>query len=345
MKKINISDVAKLAGVSKSTISKVFSNDEKISQATKDKVLEIARKLDYRPSLIPGALRTGKSKAIGLILPNVMNPFFPAIIKGVEDVAVENGYMVVFCNSDEKIEKEALYFQMFEDRWVDGIIISGVTGKSREEKEYIQSLHKKGIPVVLIDREIEDYFTNIVMIDNEGAASKGIQHCLDLGHKRIGLISAPLDIKIFSDRFKGYRKTLEEKGIEFDQSLVIEGDQTTQSGREASKQFLSLDDPPTAIFALTDLMAIGALKEIQERDLKVPEDISVIGFDDIPLASLVNPALTTIAQPIYEIGREAMSLLIKNIEKKDLTKSKIILDTRLIVRESTAPCLKKTILL
>ncbi|KKL64205.1 hypothetical protein LCGC14_2167360, partial [marine sediment metagenome] len=244
-----------------------------------------------------------------------------------------------------KIEKEALYFQMFEDRWVDGIIISGVTGKSREEKEYIQSLHKKGIPVVLIDREIEDYFTNIVMIDNEGAASKGIYHCLDLGHKRIGLISAPLDIKIFSDRFKGYRKALEEKGIEFNQSLVIEGDQTTQSGREASKQFLSLDDPPTAIFALTDLMAIGALKEIQERGLKVPEDISVIGFDDIPLASLVNPALTTIAQPIYEIGREAMSLLIKNIEKKHLTKSKIILDTRLIVRESTAPSVKKTILL
>jgi len=245
--------------------------------------------------------------------------------------------MVVFCNSDEKLEKEALYFQMFEDRWVDGIIISGVTGKSREEKEYIQGLHKKGIPAVLIDREIEGYFTNIVMIDNEGAAFKATEYCLDLGHKRIGFISAPLDIKILADRFKGYRKALEEKRIEFDKSLVIEGNQTIQSGREATKQFLNLDAPPTAIFAVNDLMAIGTLKEIQERGLKVPEDISVVGFDDIPLASLVNPALTTIAQPIYEMGREAMSLLVKNIEKKDLTKSKIILDTKLIVRESTAP--------
>lgn len=337
MKKVNINDVAKLAEVSKSTVSKVFSNDERISQTTKDKVLEVARRLDYRPSLVPGALKTGKTKAVGLILPNVMNPFFPGIIKGVEDVAVENGYMVVFCNSDERIEKEALYFQMFEDRWVDGIIISGVTGKSREEKEYIRNLHKKGIPAVLIDREIENYFTNIVMIDNEGAALKATKYCLDLGHKRIGFISAPLDIKIFTDRFKGYRKALKENEIEFDRNLVIESDQTTQGGREATKQLLSLNDPPTAIFAVNDLMAIGALREIRERDLKVPEDISVVGFDNIPLASLVNPALTTIAQPIYEIGREAMSLLIKNIEKKDLTKSKIILDTRLVVRESTAP--------
>jgi len=341
MKKVNIDDVAKLAEVSKSTVSKVFSNDERISQTTRDKVLEVARRLDYRPSLVPGALKTGKTKAVGLILPNVMNPFFPGIIKGVEDVAVENGYMVVFCNSDERLEKEALYFQMFKDRWVDGIIISGVTGKSREEKEYLQGLHKKGIPVVLIDREVEGYFNNIVMIDNKGAAFKATDYCLDLGHKRIGFISAPLEIKIFADRFKGYRKALQENGIEFDQRLVIEGNQTTQSGREATKQFLSLDDPPTAIFAINDLMAIGALKEIHERGLKVPEDISVVGFDNIPLASLVNPALTTIAQPIYEMGRESMSLLVKNIEKKDLTKSKIILDTKLIVRESTAPLKRK----
>jgi len=335
--KVSMDDVAKLAEVSKATVSKVFNNDESISQATRNKVLEAAKKFDYRPSLIPGALKTRKTKAIGLILPNVMNPFFPGIIKGVEDVAVESGYMVIFCNSDERLKKEALYFQMFEDRWVDGIIISGVTGKSREEKEYIQRLHKKGIPVVFIDREIESYFTSVVMIDNGGAAFKGTEHCLDLGHKRIGFISASLDIKIFTDRFKGYQKALEENGIEFDQSLVIEGNQTIQSGKEATKQLLSLDDPPTAIFAVNDLIAIGVLKEIQERGLKVPEDISVIGFDDIPLASLVNPALTTIAQPIYEIGREAVNLLIKNIEKKGLTKSKIILDTKLIVRESTAP--------
>lgn len=335
MSRLTMEEIARLAGVSKSTVSKVFSNDERISATTRNKVLKIAKKFNYRPSKIPGSLKSKKTRAIGLMLPNIMNPFFPGIIKGVEDVALENGYMVVFCNTDEQIEKETLYFQMFEDRWIDGIIISGVTGESKEEKRYIQELHRKGIHLVLIDREIEGYFTNVVMIDNRGAAFKATKHLLDLGHRRIGLISAPLKIKIFTERHRGYREALAENGIDFDEDLVVEGDQTSRSGEEAVKYFLSLKNPPTAIFATNDVMAIGALRELQRNNLKVPQDVSVIGFDDIPLASLVSPPLTTIAQPIYEIGAQAMNLLIRSIEKKDLVKSKIILDTKLVIREST----------
>jgi len=335
MERLTMEEIARLAGVSKSTVSKVFNNDERISVATREKVLKIAKKFNYRPSRVPRSLKTKRTKAVGLVLPNVMNPFFPGIIKGVEDVALENGYMVVFCNTDEQVEKETLYFQMFEDHWIDGIIISGVTGESEEEKKYIKDLHKKGIHVVLIDREIEGYFTNVVMIDNQGAAFKATKHLLDLGHRRIGFISAPLKIRIFTERLKGYKKALAETGVDFGKDLVIEGDQTSKSGEEAVRYFLSLKNPPTAIFATNDVMAIGALRELQRNNLKVPDDVSVVGFDDIPLASLVNPPLTTIAQPIYEIGAQAMKLLIRNIEKKDVVKSKIILDTKLVIREST----------
>lgn len=309
-------------------------NDKgKFSEDTRNKVLQVVRKLNYSPSMVARSLRNRTTKAVGLLLPDIVNPFFPEIMKGVEDVASENGYVVILCSSNEDSEKEFMYFHMFENRWIDGRIYSGVTGTGEGTRD-IRLILEQEIPVVLMDREIEGYFTSVVMIDNERAAYDATTYCLELGHERIGFIAAPLKVKIFAKRLEGYRKAFQKYGIEFDESLVVEGDMTIKSGNLASKELLAREDPPTAIFASNDLMAIGAMKEIQGHGLKVPESISIVGFDDIPTASLVTPALTTIAQPKYEMGVEAMNLLIRMIEKKGASKSKVVLDTRLVVRKS-----------
>jgi len=335
MKRSTISEVAKLAGVSRATVSKVFNNDEKISKKTRDKVLEIAKKLNYQPSAIARSLRNKKSKAIGLMLPNITNPFFPQVVRGVEEVALENNYVVIFCSFEEQFQKESQYFQLLDNRWIDGIIFSGVTG-DKEEKEYIQNIQKRGIPIVFIDRGIEGHFSNLVAIDNEEATFKGTRYLLELGHKRIGFVNGPGEVKLFAKRLEGYKRALQESGLEFDKDLVVEGKQNPGVAEQAVKQFLSQKKPPTAIFATSDLVAIALLREVQNRGLGVPEDISIMGFDNVPLASLTSPSLTTVAQPIYKMGVEATKLLIDHIEKKETTKRKIILDTELVIRESTA---------
>jgi len=332
---ITINDVAKLAKVSKSTVSKVLNEQDGISEKTREKVLATMEKLNYHPSMVAKSLKSRKTKAIGLMLPSITNPVFPTILKGVEDTALENGYVIVFCNSDEKIEKESLYFEIFKNRWVDGIIFSVVTG-NKEEESYIRAIYEKGTPVVLIDREIDGYFANVVMIDNKKSAFDATTHLLELNHRKIGCITGPLNIKMFAKRLQGYRKALAEYGIEFNEDLVKEADLTIKGGSLAVKELLSQKELPTAIFACNDFMAIGAIKELQRNGLKVPNDVSVIGFDDIPLASLVTPSLTTIAQPLYEMGVEAMNLLMRLMEKKGASRRKILLDTQLVIRDSTS---------
>jgi len=335
-KPLTINDIAKEAGVAKSTVSKVLNEQGGVSQKTREKVLKAIKRLNYHPSMIARSLKSRKTKAVGLILPNIINPFFPTILKGVEDTAIENGYVVVFCDSDDRKEKESLYFQIFENRWVDGIIFSGITGDEEEER-YIRAIHEKGTPVVLIDREIEGYFTNVVMIDNKRAGFDATTHLLELGHKKIGHIAGPQNIKIFAKRLEGYKEALVKYGIDFNPQMVEEGDLSIESGSRAVRKLLKKKVTFTAIFASNDLMAIGCMKELQKNGLRVPQDVSIVGFDNIPLTSLVTPSLTTMAQPAYEMGAEAMNLLIKSIERKGALKSKIILPTELVVRESTGP--------
>jgi len=333
---VTISDIAREAGVAKSTVSKVLSGVASVSQNTRERVLEVARRLNYHPSVVAQSLKSKKTRAIGLVLPNIMNPFFLYILKGVEDAAIENGYIVVFCESDNKKNKESLYFQIFEERWVDGVIFSGVEDDSEEEK-YIKSLHEKGIPVVLIDREIEGYFTNAVLIDNKGAAFTATTYLLELGHRRIASIVGPQNIKIFVKRLEGYKVALSKYGVDFDPRMVVEGDLSVESGAAAIQKLMAEGLRFTAVFASNDLMAIGAMKELQRIGIKIPRDISIVGFDDIPLAALVTPSLTTVSQPAYEMGMEAVNLIKKNIESGKAIESKIILPTKLVVRESVAP--------
>ncbi|MBC7217460.1 MAG: LacI family DNA-binding transcriptional regulator [Candidatus Caldatribacterium sp.] len=331
-----ISDIARVAGVAKSTVSKALNGAIGISPETREKILRIAEELNYRPSIIAQSLKSKRTRAIGLVLPNIMNPFFLSILKGVEDAAIDNGYVVVFCESDNKKRKESTYFQIFEERWVDGVIFSGVDNDSEEER-YIRSLHERGIPVVLIDREIEGYFTNAVMIDNKGAAFSATTYLLELGHKKIATIVGPQKIRIFAKRFEGYKLALEKYGVKLDPKLVVEEDLSVEGGSRAIQKLLSQGLTFTAVFAHNDLMAIGCMKELQRNGIAIPGDVSVVGFDDIPLALLVTPSLTTVAQPAYEMGVEAVSLIKKSIEGGGGMESKVILPTKLVLRESVAP--------
>jgi len=334
----SIDDIAKYAGVAKSTVSRIISGKGQFSEKTKAKVLEAARKLNYRPSSIARSLKSKTTKAIGLMLPNITDPFYPEIIRGVEDVASQNGYIIVLCDTNESKKKESMYFEIFENRWIDGVIYTGITGEPEEEKHIYATL-KKRLPIVFIDREVEGHFACTVMIDNERAAFNATRYLLGLGHRKIGFIKGEKgkkEIRIFTQRFEGYKKALFEHKVEFDPELIVEGDLTMEGGALATKKLLDKDKYLTAIFASNDLMAIGAMREVQKRGLQVPEDISIIGFDDIPLSSLISPSLTTISQPKYEIGAEAAKLLLKMINSPEAPKSKIILDTKLVVRESTA---------
>jgi len=328
-----ITDVAKLAGVSKATVSKVLNNTAKISEQVRKQVQEAAEKLGYRPSQIARSLKNKRTKSIGLVLPSVTDPFFAEIVRGVHSVVTEKGYIVILCSSEENIHTEFSYFQILEDIWVDGIIFCGIRG-GKDEDDQIRILYDKGIPIVLVDRETEGYFTNVVMIDDKQAAFEATKYCLEMGHRKIGFIAAPLNTKIFSRRLEGYKEALRAFGLDVDDNLIQQGDLSPQSGGVATRRLLNCKERPTAIFASTDMMAIGALKEIQKSGLSIPQDISLMGFDDIPLASLITPSLTTIHAPSYEMGVEATKLLIREIERENTSQQKIILNTKIVVRDS-----------
>ncbi len=328
-----ITSVAKAAGVSKSTVSKVLNRQLGVSSKTRKKVLRVIDQFGYTPSIVAKSLKNKKTKAVGVILPNIINPFFAAMLRGIEDSAIRKGYVVVFCDSDDTREKESLYFQIFENRWVDGIIFSG-TATDAEEEAHIRKIQNKGIPVVLVDREIEAYFTNVVMVDNVRAAFEATTYLLDLGHRKIGHIAGPQEIKVFAKRLQGYKEALARCGVSVDLQLVRKGDLSIRSGESAARELMMKKVPVTALFCGNDLMAIGAMKEFQRNGLKIPQDVCLMGFDDIPLASLVSPSLSTVAQPSYQIGTTAIDLLVKSIEERSID-NKVILPTKLILREST----------
>lgn len=331
---ITLKDVARAAKISVSTASKAINNIDGVSEHTRQRVLNAAKKLNYRASFVPKSLRNKTSRSIGLIIPNILNPFFCTLVNGVEDAALKEGYVVILGSAKEDTRRESSYLDVFSERWIDGIILAA--GASEEDEEYIGYIKKRGIPIVFIDREIEEHFTNSIGIDNDMAMYTATKYLIELGHEDIGFISGPLGVKVFNKRLEGYKRALENSGLEFQEDLVQEGDETAVGGGVATKKLLKTDKKITAILASNDMMAIGSLKELSKAGLRVPEDISVMGFDNIPLASVTTPALTTVSQPSYEMGVEAVKLLLEITKGKKTAKSKIILGTEIVTRESTA---------
>lgn len=326
-----LKDVAKAAGVSIATVSRVLNNHEYVSEQTRHKVLSAVEALDYRPSRLAVGLRTGRSRIIGLIISDIGNPYFTSVVRGIEDVAYASGYSMILCNSDEDPEKEELYINVFLDSAISGAIIACANEESVSGGKLLQA----DIPIVAMDRRMINFDVDTVVTNNIQGAYDAVVHLIEQGHQRIGFIGGPLYTTTGKERWEGYKKALMENDLEAFPELIKEGDFKQTSGYKAACQFLDEEDPPSAMFVANNLMTLGALNAIHEKGLRIPSDIAIVGFDDLPWAQSLDPPLTAIEQPVYELGRTAANLLLKRITDLERPTVNISLDTKLIVRRSS----------
>ena len=331
---ITIKDVAKEVNVSVTTISRVLNNKPDVSEATKKKVEKAIEKMGYNPNKIAQGLVLKKSNSIGLIIPDINNPFFPELIKGVERTAKKLGYSLILCNTDnDKIEEKESIF-LLRSKQVDGIILS----LSLENKEALKELEKERYPIVQIDRRIKDSIYPAITIDNKKSAYIATEYLIKQGHRKIGHITGDLSTETAINRFKGFRQALKDHNISYKKEWLLEGDYSIESGKEMMENIIKLKNRPTALFLANDLMAFGAYETIFKYNYSIPEDFSIIGHDNIEITSFVKPGLTTMDQPKYRLGEIAAKNLIKIIENKDKSAFRnVILKNAMIVRDSIKP--------
>lgn len=326
-----IKDVADRAGVSVATVSRVLNHNPNVKLRLRKRVEDVIAELGYFPSGIARNMRNQSARVIGLIITDIQNPFFTSLVRAVEDVAYENRYKVLLCNSDEDPEKEQSYCTVLSEERVAGAIVIPTISKGCD------ALNRLKVPVVFADRRVDDTKSDSVTIDNVAGAYQATMHLIQLCHSRIGLISAPTHVSVGFERNMGYENALREAGIPIRKELIRTGNFMEDGGYKATCELLSLHDRPTAIFAVNNLMTQGALKAIHEFGLRIPLDISLVGFDDMPWFLLLVPPLTAVRQPTYEIGRLAAELLLGRINGENCSPPQaIVLKPELIIRGSTA---------
>ncbi|GBF76751.1 LacI family transcriptional regulator [Paenibacillus sp. 598K] len=328
--KPTIYDIAKLAGVSTATVSKVFNRTGNISEATRSKVLRISRELKYQPSMVASALAGKNTYSLGLLIPDLVNPFFAELARHVEDRAHALGYNLIICNTDNDINKEIQYIQLLRQKSVDGIIVA--TGV-RDDDALKELIHQQ-VPVVLVAREMSMLAVSTVLTDDFVGGYNAASHLLELGHRRIGLVAESMTVSSSKERVRGCRYALEEAGVPYDDKLLAVSDFSVAGGKEAAAGLLR--EEPTAIFACNDLLAIGVMQAAKEAGLAIPSELSVIGFDNTILATITDPPMTTIAQPIRAIGHQVVDLITREINGEQVVKQRVVLLPELIRRGSTA---------
>jgi LacI family transcriptional regulator, repressor for deo operon, udp, cdd, tsx, nupC, and nupG len=325
----NIQEVAKQAGVSVATVSRVLNGQNTVSSKTKLKVEEAIKKLNYEPSLLGRNLRTSESRLLLILIPSISNPFYLDIIKGIESVAISQNYNILLCETDSIPEKENIYFDLVRKKMADGII-------SMDPAVNVETLKKlaERHAIIQCSEYAEGSGIPYVTIDNEEASYRAVKHLIKIGHRKVALINSDEKYLYARQRRKGYQRALDERGIGLNYDYIIHTQQLGfENGQIAMKKILNLHDRPTAVFAVSDLLAIGALKEINAAGLHVPNDIAVVGFDKIDFSNMTNPTLTTIAQPMHKMGTVAAKMLINKIKGEEV--DSIILDHELVIREST----------
>lgn len=326
----NIRDVARLAGVSVATVSRALSNPEKVSPESLDKVHKAIAEVGYRPNMLARNFRSARAYAVVVLVPDIANPFYSLFIRALEDRAHQKGYAVLLGDTRGTPERELEYIRRVETRLADGIV------QLRPSSEKSQNNIPADVPCV--NACGCEYTTGpAIRIDNRGAAKSMVNYLISLGHKRIGVISGLKDNPHAIDRLEGYKEAIAEAGIPFEKDLIAEGDFTMWSGLNAAFQFCNMKNRPTAIFSMNDEMAIGAMQTLKNQGIRIPEDMSVTGFDDIAYAKYSDPSLTTISQPAEEMGKMAMDMLLKVIEGEPLSQRECVLPTEFIIRKSTGP--------
>ena len=322
-----IYDVARRSGVSPATVSRVLSGRRNVDPELTQRVRAAVAELGYRPNGVARNLRRASTNLWAVVISDIENPFFTSLVRGLEDIAQTAGYSVVLCNSDEDPVKEAAYVSAVLTEQMAGVVIS-----PSGSPDGVRQLHDAGVPLVLIDRRIDDLEVDSVLVDNEFGAAEAVRHLLDNGYRRIACITGPRRTSTALDRLAGYRTALRTAGMRFDKNLVQYADFREAGGYTSMQALLDLDEPPEALFVANNLMTVGALECLNSRGLRAPDDIAVVGFDDIPWADLVVPPLTTVAQPTYELGRTAGQLLKDRIATPGRPASQVTLRTELHVR-------------
>lgn len=325
-----IKDVANHASVSVATVSAVMNGNKYVSPELVQRVRESIAALGYKRNSFARGLKTQISYNIGLIVPDITNPFFTNIARGVEDVANDLNYSLILGNTDEDPEKEKKYLHLLESKQADGLIIA-ITARSRE---YLQEFPLQDLALVSIDRSLFDQGIDTVMVDNKEGTRTAIEHFLALGHRRIGLVTGLRGIAPTEERLAGYTEALETHGIVVDPALIAMTYARIDGGERGAMQLLSLEDPPTALFLMDGTMTIGALQAVARLGLRCPEDIAIACFDDFTWAPVMRPHLTVVDQPTYEIGQQAAYLLFERLQDRKKAPQEIRLQTHFIVRES-----------
>lgn len=328
---VTIKDLARELNLSVTTISRVLNNKPDVSEETKKRVKQAIERMGYNPNTVARGLVLKKTNSIGLIIPDINNPFFPEIIKGVERTAKKLGYSLILCNTDNDKNEEKESIALLRSKQVDGIILS----LSRNNKEVLKELEKMNFPVVQIDRRIKDSIYPAVTIDNKKSAYIATEYLIKHGHRKIAHITGDLQTDTALDRLEGFKTALHNYDLPCREEWILEGDYSKESGRELMEKIIKLKDRPTALFFANDLMAFGAYETIYKHNLRIPEDFSIVGHDNLEITSFVRPGLTTMDQPKYRLGQIAAEKLIAMIEKKNNnTFENVILKNAIIVRDS-----------
>ena len=328
-----IQDVARLAGVAPITVSRVLNNSGYASTETRARVEAAIDTLGYVPNTLARGLRSKRTNTLALVMTDITNPFFTLIARGVEDAASASGYTVIYCNTDEALEEEEKYIKILVQKQVDGILLVPASGNAGP----IHFLQTNEIPFVLIDRSLSDTSVDLIRCNSEQGAYELISHLINVGHRGIITITGPRQVSTSQERASGYLRAMTEAALE-DFMQVYYGSFTQASGYELTRQALALEPRPTAIFGANNFISIGVLKALRDAGLRVPEDISIVGFDDLPESMLIDPVLTVAAQPAYEMGRQATGLLLNRISGNNTGDfQEIVLPTQMILRASSGP--------
>ena len=331
-------DVAEKAGVSITSVSHFINNTRPISDSLKEQIELAMTDLDFQPNALARSLRLKQTKSVGIIVPDSANPFFANVTRSIEKALFANHYNVILGNSDGDLDRALLYLKVMTERQVDGLIFIDVGASGDVLNAALRSLN---IPVILIDRIVPGVEVDYVTVTNIRGGFDATQHLISLGHRRIACLTGPRGLTASMDRVAGYRQALSEADLPLDENLIYTGDFQFESGYDGARQLLNLSPRPTAIFACNDLMAVGVMRAAAELGIVVPSELSVVGFDDIPLAKFSAPALTTIAQPTEQIGILTANRFLKRMQNQDLPPEQQILETELLIRQTTAPALTK----
>lgn len=332
MPHVTLKDVAKEAGVSATTVSRALNNKDAISPSTREKILKLAKEMDYTPDAVARGLKNKRTETIGVVIADISDPFFAPIVKGIEKAVREEGYHLILCDTDEdyQVEKEALRTLM--EKRVDGLLITPVQTSFQD----IVELKKKKIPFVLLCRHFnfELLETDYVVTNDVEGAVLAVTHLIEKGHRKILFINGPTYVSSAKERLAGYKRAFLEAGVKLDESLVREGGIKMEDGYRITKQELARPLQFTAVFAYSDFVALGVMKALKEANLRIPQDIALVGYDDIDIASFLEVPLTTVRIPKYELGVEGFRLLKRKMKGEADSLEKVILPTELVVRES-----------